>query len=238
VSFDVGPSNLSPETEEILRRAREGERMPSAHKRRLKGAVLARIAFTGTATLAAGQATAKVGGFSLASSLAAKTVVGVAILGSLGAGGYLALRPARQPAPAVTRPALAPRVEAPPVEVVVEEPVAIEATVPAPAPRHRPAVRRAPPPPPPPAADLAEETRLLRDADKALRAGSTAKAIALLDEHAARFPKGALAPERAAERLIVSCELGVADRGRVDQFLASRGASPLAARVRRACAPK
>lgn len=236
MSFEVGPSNLSPETEEILRRAREGERMPNAHKRRLKGAVLARIAFTGTATLAASQATAK--GLSLTAGLAAKTVVGVAILGTLGAGGYLALRPARQPAPVVTRPVLAPRVEAPPVEVVVEEPVAIEATVPAPAPRHRPAVRRAPPPPPPPAADLAEETRLLRDADKALRAGATAKAIALLDEHAARFPKGALAPERAAERLIVSCELGVADRARVDQFLASRGASPLAARVRRACAPK
>lgn len=233
MSFEVGPSNLSPETEEILRRAREGERMPNAHKRRLKGAVLARIAFTGTATLAAGQATAK--GLSLTAGLAAKTVVGVAILGTLGAGGYLALRPSRQPAPVVTRPVLAPR-----VEVVVEEPVAIEATVPAPAPapRHRTVVRRAPPPPPPPAADLAEETRLLRDADKALRAGATAKAIALLDEHAARFPKGALAPERAAERLIVSCELGVADRARVDQFLASRGASPLAARVRRACAPK
>jgi hypothetical protein len=240
VSFDVGPSNLSPETEEILRRAREGERMPNAHKRRLKGAVLARIAFTGTATLAAGQATAKMGGLSFAGSLAAKTVVGVAILGTLGTGGYLALRPARQPAPVVARPVLEPRVEASPVEVVVEEPVAIEAPLPAPAPapRHRTVVRRAPPPPPPPAADLAEETRLLRDADKALRAGAAAKAIALLDEHAARFPKGALAPERTAERLIVSCELGVADRARVDQFLASRGASPLAARVRRACAPK
>lgn len=237
MSFEVGPSNLSPETEEILRRARE-ERMPSSHKRRLKGVVLARIAFTGTATLAAGQATAKVGSLSLA-GFAAKTVVGVALLGSLGAGGYLALRPARQPAPVSTAPALAPRVEAPPVEVVVEEPVAVEApvAVPAPAPRRKPAARHAAPPAPP-ASDLAEETRLLRDADRALRAGNTAKAISLLDEHAARFPKGALAPERAAERLIVSCELGVADQRRVEQFLASRGASPLAARVRRACAPK
>jgi hypothetical protein len=214
--------------------------MPSSHKRRLKGAVLARIAFTGTATLAAGQATAKVGGLSL-TGFAAKTVLGVALLGSLGAGGYLALRPARHPAPVAKAPALAPRVEAPPVEVVVEEPVAVEAPVPVPAPlpapRHKPAVRRAPPPAAP-ASDLTEETRLLRDADRALRAGNTAKAISLLDEHAARFPKGALAPERAAERLIVSCELGVADQRRVDQFLASRGASPLAARVRRACAPK
>jgi hypothetical protein len=212
--------------------------MPSAHKRRLKGAVLARIAFTGTATLAAGQATAKMTGMSFTGGLAAKTVVGVALLGTLGAGGYFALRPVRHAAPAPTQAVLAPRVEAPPVEVVVEEPVAIEVPAPAPAPRHRPAVRRAPAPPPPPAADLAEETRLLRDADKALRAGATAKAISLLDEHAARFPKGALAPERTAERLIVSCELGVADQRRVDQFLASRGASPLAARVRRACAPK
>ncbi len=213
-------TGLSPATEEVLRRARQGERMPTRHKRRLKGAVLAKIAFASTATLAAGQATAT--GFSVA--LAAKAVVGIAIVGSLGAGGYLALRPTR-PAPPSTHVALAPRVEAPPV-VAPEPPAAT------PAPRHRVHHAAAP------VSDLAEETVLLRDADRALRAGNSTRALALLDEHAARFPKGALAPERTAERLIVTCELGVADSRRVDQFLASRAASPLAARVRRACAPK
>jgi hypothetical protein len=217
---------LSPETEELLRRAREGERMPNAHKRRLKGAVLARIALAGTATLAAGQATAT----GLSVGLAAKAVVGIAVLGSLGAGGYLALRPARQHAPAPVV-AVAPRVEEP----AVVEPAPVEVP-PAPVVRHRHITRR--PAPPPPASDLAQETRLLRDADRALRAGDPATALTLLDQHAARFPKGALAPERTAERLIVTCELGVADPRRVDQYLASRGASPLAARVRKACAPK
>jgi hypothetical protein len=109
--------------------------------------------------------------------------------------------------------------------------------VPAPVVRHhRHVTRRAPPPPP--ASDLAQETRLLRDADRALRAGDPASALTLLDQHAARFPKGALAPERTAERLIVTCELGVADPRRVESYLASRGASPLAARVRKACAAK
>lgn len=227
MNADGGGSGLSPETEEILRLAREGERMPPAHRRRLKGAVLARIAFASTATLAAGQATAT----GLSAGLAAKTVVGIALLGSLGAGGYFALRPARH-APPATHVALAPRVE--PAPVILPEPEATPVEVAAPVVRRRPVARHVAAP----ASDLAVETRLLRDADRALRAGDSAQALSLLDAHAARFPKGALAPERAAERLIVTCELNVADPRRVDQYLASHPAAPLAARVRRACAPK
>ena len=85
---------------------------------------------------------------------------------------------------------------------------------------------------------LAAETALLRDADRALRAGDMATALERLDEHAARFPTGALAPEREAERRIVLCEVGAADPRAVEQLLAARSGSPLAARVRRACAPK
>jgi len=226
------PGGLSPETEEILRRAREGERMPAPHKRRLKGAVLARLAFA-TTSLAAGQ-----GAVSAAMSLGvvAKTVVGIAIVGSLGAGSYLALRPARHIA-ALTRHVAPPAPPAPPVA----EPVQDEApAAPARAVRaasahpHRPIERHV-------ALDdtatLAAETALLRDADRALRAGDRGTALARLDEHAARFPNGALAPERAAERLIVLCEVGAADPASVARFLAARSGSPLAARVRRACAP-
>jgi hypothetical protein len=214
---DVG-GGLSPETEELLRRARAGARMPAPYKRRLKGAVLARIAFASTASLVAGQATAV--------GLAAKTVVVLAIVGSLGASGYLALRPKRHAAPA---PVVAARVEPPAVVLPVETTT--------PAPRRRVVERHVASRPvaPPPAADLAAETSLLRGADRALRAGDTATAVSLLDEHAARFPKGALAPERAAERLIVACEVGVAEPRRVEQFLATHPGAPLAARVRRAC---
>jgi hypothetical protein len=228
---------LSPETEEVLRRARQGERMPQARKRRLKGTVLARIAVASTATLAAGQGAAT----AMGAGFVAKAIVGVALVGSLGAGSYLALRPARHPAAA---PAHAPRVvaAAPPRSAPSPAPPLVQAEPPAEA--EPPAPTKAPPRAHPTAArreapdatsTLGAETALLRDADRALRAGDTATALARLDEHAARFPKGVLAPERSAERLIVLCQLGVADPRAVAQFLAARSGSPLAARVRRAC---
>jgi hypothetical protein len=225
------PEGLSPETEEVLRRARLGERMPAGHRRRLRGALLARIAL-GATTLAAGQGAVS----AMGAGFVAKAVVGVAIIGSLGAGTYVALRPARHAvAPTHVVAPRAPKLVAPPP--VVEVPALPPEPVAPPAPvvrAHRSAERRAPAA----ASDLAVETALLRDADRALRAGDTATAIARLDEHAARYPKGALAPERTAERLIVMCELGVADPRAVAQLLASGSGSPLAARVRRACAAK
>jgi hypothetical protein len=221
------PDGLSAETAEILRRARQGERMPTTHRRRLKGAVLARIAFASTATLATGSA--------MGVGFAAKTVVGIALVSSLGAGSYLALRPARHHAEAAVShfvsalPRAAPEPPAPPVSPPSAPPVAVRPPVARV--RHAPE-RHAP------VSTLADETTLLRDADRALRAGDTATALERLDEHATRFPKGTLAPERAAERLIVLCEVGAADQRAVSQFLAGHSGSPLAARVRRACAPR
>jgi hypothetical protein len=220
--------DLSPETEEVLRRARTGERMPSTHKRRLKGAVLARIAFASTATLAAGQVTVS------AMGLAAKAVVGIALMGSIGAGSYLALRSSRYDALAPT-PRVADAIPA------VFAPVAPLNVVPVPVPppptsrARRPIERRVAAAEP---STLAQETTLLRDADRALRAGDTTAALSLLDEHAARFPRGALAPERSAERLIVFCQVGAADSRAVARFLAAYPGSPVAARVKRACGPQ
>jgi hypothetical protein len=82
---------------------------------------------------------------------------------------------------------------------------------------------------------LAEETRLLREADRALRAGNAETALALVDEHATRFPDGVLAPERSAERLIALCQSGKSDAAAAARFLAGRASSPLAARVKQAC---
>jgi len=82
---------------------------------------------------------------------------------------------------------------------------------------------------------LAEETRLLRDADQALRAGNAARALLLLDEDASRFPHGMLGPERAAERMIARCQLGQIDGKSAQMYLASHASSPFAARVADAC---
>jgi hypothetical protein len=84
---------------------------------------------------------------------------------------------------------------------------------------------------------LEAETRLLRDADVALRSGDAQRALALLDEHAARFPDGVLQEERAAERVLALCGLGRTSEARadVDRFLRERPRSPLADRVRSSC---
>jgi hypothetical protein len=82
---------------------------------------------------------------------------------------------------------------------------------------------------------LARETSLLRDADQALRAGNAARALSLLDEHAARYPRGALAPERNAERVIARCKLGQIDTKSAQNYLASHANSPFAARIQDAC---
>ncbi len=82
---------------------------------------------------------------------------------------------------------------------------------------------------------LADETRLLRDADQALRAGNPARALGLLDEHAARFPRGVLAPERSAERLIARCQLGQLDAKAAQSYLAAHANSSFAARISDAC---
>jgi hypothetical protein len=86
-------------------------------------------------------------------------------------------------------------------------------------------------------ARLQEETRLVRDAHAALARGDAGRALALLDEHARRFPSGMLAEERAAERVFALCRLGrKADAGaEARAFARNFAGSPLARRVESAC---
>jgi hypothetical protein len=201
--------------------------MPATYKRQLKGAVLARIALGVPSALATGHATTSGVGF------AAKVVVGLALVGSLGAGAYRILRAPRRPTEIATRYGAAAPPSRAPVEDV-SEPVVPTSETASSSRVKRVAEREAPRADPD---TLARETALLREADRALRAGDTATAIAALEKHAALFPKGALAPERVAERLIVSCRVGDADAHAVARFLAASPGAPLAARVKRACAP-
>jgi hypothetical protein len=85
---------------------------------------------------------------------------------------------------------------------------------------------------------VADETRLLRDADGALRGGDPARALTLLDEHARTYPRGVLKEERAAERVFALCKLGRVAEARAEAlpFLRANGESPLAEGVRTACA--
>jgi hypothetical protein len=84
---------------------------------------------------------------------------------------------------------------------------------------------------------LQTELQLLSLAQSALRDGEHDRVLALLAEHAARFPHGTLALERDAVRAITLCSSGRMASGRsAANMLAPRIAgSPLAARLERAC---
>jgi hypothetical protein len=84
---------------------------------------------------------------------------------------------------------------------------------------------------------LAEEVRLLRRADRALRNGAPDVAERLLRDLAASHPDGQLREERAATRALILCqrEDGTAARSAAEKFLAAHPASMYAARIRAAC---
>lgn len=62
--------------------------------------------------------------------------------------------------------------------------------------------------------------------------------MATLDEHAARFPRGALRDEREAARVLALCADGrtAEARAAASAFVAASPRSPLASQVRAACA--
>ncbi len=98
----------------------------------------------------------------------------------------------------------------------------------------------------PPAVQLATpdavvaEAALLQRARSALATGDGVEALARLDEHAQRFPRGALTEEQKAARVLALCAAGraVEARAAATAFLASTPHSPLAPQVTRACAPR
>jgi hypothetical protein len=84
---------------------------------------------------------------------------------------------------------------------------------------------------------VAAEAELLRQADSARKAGDAPRALALIEEHGARFPDGILVQEREAERVVVLCALGRTEEARAaaSAFLRVWPRSPLASRVRASC---
>jgi hypothetical protein len=85
---------------------------------------------------------------------------------------------------------------------------------------------------------LAEEVRLLQDAQRSLKGGQPGAALMVLAEHERRFPKGQLAVERSAVRIAALCALGrtAEAKQRGAAFLARHGGSAIAEQVRASCA--
>jgi hypothetical protein len=84
---------------------------------------------------------------------------------------------------------------------------------------------------------IAEEIALIGRAHDALQAGNPEEALARLDEHADRFPTGALAEERASERVLALCASGRVAQARTERerFLREHPESPAVTRVRASC---
>jgi hypothetical protein len=84
---------------------------------------------------------------------------------------------------------------------------------------------------------LEQEVHLLRDADRAVKAGDPERALVLLDRHATAFPHSTLEPERMAERVFALCRAGRIAQARAEAatFLTAHPEGPLALRVRSSC---
>jgi outer membrane biosynthesis protein TonB len=152
-----------------------------------------------------------------------------------------ALPPPDAPAPAAS--------EAPAPDPVPAAPTPPPAPVPAPAALHPSAApvasargeasaSAAPAPQPPPEDPLAAESRGLGAAYRAMQDGDPRRALALLDEQQAKG--SALREEREAARVLALCQAGRVDEGRAAaaRFLQASPRSPLADRVRGACAAR
>ncbi|MGH1347806.1 MAG: hypothetical protein ACRBN8_40000 [Nannocystales bacterium] len=103
--------------------------------------------------------------------------------------------------------------------------------------RHPKEHREAPPTPPPPSAQLVdEEVRLLRSANAALRAGRHDAAQRTFDDHARRFPKGALVELREVGRALLGCEVSPGQGHKAVAAFEDRYPDSLhTQRIRRAC---
>lgn len=145
-------------------------------------------------------------------------------------------RPSFEPSPKPKSDALV----APPASTTNEAPIP---QAPPARPRRRAASPRRPSAPPStanrpaPGIALNEELGLLARAQAALSSGQAAQALALLEEHAASYPDGALREERMAARVFALCALDRREEARAEaqQFVGNAPRSPLAARVRAAC---
>ena len=241
---------LSHEASQLLNASRIAEPPSPESRHRIRAGI---AAATGAAVVAGatGSATAAIAG----SAGTSKVVIAAVVAGALGFGsGALVVHAidkraatptvAVAPAPRAPEIATAPEVAAPLPRVETAS-----ADVPATSMHLEPAASVAPPEPPPvapPAAEpapvegpgLAAELSLIRAADDALAMHYPGRALALVDNHAARFPDGQLAQERDSLRVLTLCELGRDDDARTAAraFFAHWPGSPHGARLRASCA--
>lgn len=137
------------------------------------------------------------------------------------------------PEPPISAPSAAPD-EAASVYGVAELPEARELPD---APPRGPSRRALPPARPLEDGTLEAELALLEEVNGALQGSRPERALTLIDEHERRFPRGALAPEFAAQRAVALAALGRHEEAcaRAASFFATYPKSPLIPQVRSSC---
>jgi hypothetical protein len=157
-----------------------------------------------------------------------------ATAGALAVGGVLAslalTRPESHAAQPSTPPAKSLPPAAPPPSVVA--PATVESSTPAATLEIRSAAAKRS------ADSLAEEVSILSRAETELHAGRAGSALALLQEHQRKFPRGALVEERIAARIQALCALGRLSEAQTALARLKRLSpeSPHETRAREACA--
>lgn len=224
--------NLEQELERLLNATRAGTEPDANARARVRAGLAASLASAGA--LKAG-ITTRVGlgaKLWLLSAFAIAVLVGVSLLG----------QPENSaPAPAPARASAAASLaasppDARPASTIVAVPSALAAvSTPAAANAPRPAASQ--PRVAAKAEEPADELALVSAMQLALRSGNASQALALANEHARRFPGGALVQEREGARAIAHCQLATpASRSAILASFEQRYAgSPYAARVKDAC---
>jgi hypothetical protein len=257
-------SDLTPETRSLLEKAKEGEHLSPSHRASLEARLFTRIAGGAALGLAARQGWAKSAGLfgpvaKGVAGLVLASAIGEGGYLAMQAARHEApvVRTTSEGAPPYHPPSVQPQsVEAAPVarSPTTQGPAATtdssRRTMASTEGRELAASRRASAsrPTDPPAApaeeatptrapsSLADETRLLWEADQAVRSGNGGRALALLDEHATRYPDGALGPERDAERIVALCKVNRVDAAAVRGYLVRHPSSSLKDRIQQTCA--
>ncbi|MCA9618260.1 MAG: hypothetical protein KC731_04545 [Myxococcales bacterium] len=227
----------------ILDGARVEEDPSPERLARIHRAVLAEVAATATVTAvgAAAAADAATKTTAVGSLYGGKLMLtNILIVAGLASAGAVAGIASREPMAEV--PATAPSSREA-VPVVAEAPVvgARPEVVATAVPDDGPAVTRPGGVPstatPTPGSDVQQEVALLQEAQRKLSGGDARGALRLLDEHARRFPRGALAQEAEAARVLALCQAGQrsAAREAARRFVERAPSSPMAERLRHAC---
>jgi hypothetical protein len=246
-------SDWDRDCEALFAARREIDDEPSvADRRRIAEGIAAGVAIGAVSTSAAAHAK-----LVALAKIAVPLAIGVGTVTSVA---YVASRPE---APRVVESAPPPSVSTSPRVVVAPPPIVADTPPPAPTTTTsaiviatvRPSastVRIEPPQPSatpssapavssaPAASDLAEEARMLRGVDEALRRGEYVLALRGLDDHDKRFPRGRLAEEFAAARVIATCGStpGDASTRAACTFIAEHPHSTMRTRIREACAAR